>query len=111
MRKAPKNLLNTKKIVEQHPEMEEQLHGIGAVYGKIIFLTRMEKGLTQKELAEKAGVGDKTITRAEGGSENLGTLTYDNIFKALDLSTVAVAELMYHLTRQQGSEESLTVFA
>lgn len=102
MRKPPKNLLNTGNLISKHPEVEDQLHGLGAVYGKIIFAARMEQGLTQKVLAEKAQVGVKTITRAEGGFENLGIVTYNNLFRALNLSTTTVAELMYLMTRQQG---------
>ena len=109
MRKAPKNLLNTTDLVAKHPEVDEQFHGLGAIYGKIIFACRMEQGLTQKELADLAGVGLKTITRAEGGFENLGTSTYNNLFKALKLNTAAVAELMYRLTREQGTQESATL--
>lgn len=84
MRKAPENLLKTSDLVAKHPELEEQLHGLGSLYGKIIFACRMEQGLTQKELADKASIGLKTITRAEGGFENLGTTTYNAILRALD---------------------------
>lgn len=106
MRKAPKNLLNTSDLIAKHPELEEQLHGLGSIYGKIIFANRLEQGLTQKELADKANLGQKTITRAEGGSENLGTITYNAIFRALGLSTAAVAELMYQMTRKQQESAS-----
>ncbi|WP_277586611.1 XRE family transcriptional regulator [Psychrobacillus antarcticus] len=101
MRKPPKNLLNTSDLVAKHPELNENLHGLGSLYGKIIFACRMEQGLTQKELAGKALIGLKTITRAEGGFENLGTTTYNAIFRALGLSTAGVAELMYQMTREQ----------
>lgn len=86
MRKAPKNLLNITNLVLKHPEVEKQLHGLGAVYGKVIFAARMEQGLTQIELAEKAQVDLITITKAEGGFENLGTVTYNNLFNALNLT-------------------------
>lgn len=104
MRKAPKNLLNTSELIAENPDLKEQLHGLGALYGKIIFASRMEQGITQRELADKAGIGLKTITRAEGGFENLGIIMYNAIFRALGLSTASVAEMMYQMTREQ--EES-----
>lgn len=97
----PVNLLKTSDLVANHPELEEQMHGLGALYGKIIFACRLEQGFTQKELADKASIGLKTITRAEGGFENLGTTNYNAIFRALGLSTAGVAELMYQMTREQ----------
>lgn len=108
MKKKPRNLLDG-QLTAGHSDLEEKLYGLGAVYGKIIFASRMEKGLTQRELAEKAGVGLKTVTRAEGGSDNLGTLTYENLFRALDLNTTAVAEMMYQLTHEYRDLESMTV--
>jgi len=101
MRKAPENLLKTSDLVAKHPELEEQLHGLGSLYGKIIFACRMEQGITKKELADKASIGLKTITRAEGGFENLGTTTYNAIFRVLGLGTAGVAELMYQMTHDQ----------
>lgn len=86
MRKVPKDLLNTDNLISKHPEVEEQLHGLGSEYGKIIFAARTEQGLTQTELAEKAQVQLITITKAEGGFENLGTVTYNNLFNALNLT-------------------------
>lgn len=86
MRKSPRNLLSTTNLILKYPEVEEQLHGLGAVYGKVIFATRIEQGLTQMELAERAQVELITITKAEGGFENLGTVTYNNLFNALNLT-------------------------
>ncbi|MGV2623277.1 UNVERIFIED_CONTAM: helix-turn-helix transcriptional regulator [Halobacillus marinus] len=65
--------------------MESFFYGIGATFGKIIFSHRMSFDLTQKQLAERAGVGVKTIHRAEGGSDNLGVQTYEKIFEALGI--------------------------
>ncbi|MBO0588165.1 MULTISPECIES: helix-turn-helix transcriptional regulator [unclassified Sporosarcina] len=53
----------------------------------------MKKGYTQPELADLAKVGVKTISRAEGGVDNLGLETYEKLFKALDLSLNDIAEL------------------
>ncbi|MBP1969044.1 transcriptional regulator with XRE-family HTH domain [Virgibacillus natechei] len=37
------------------------------VYAKVIFARRMGYGYSQQELAKKANIGLKTISRAEGG--------------------------------------------
>jgi len=98
MKKA-KNLLDmtTSFLKEGHADLKESLEGLSPVYAKIIFARRMQYGYSQKELADKAGTGLKTITRAEGGFDNLSTQTYDKIFRALDLSVKDVAEAMIQL--------------
>jgi len=83
MRKAPKDLLDTTKLVTKYPELQGQLHGLEAIYGKIIFAWRLKAGLTQAELAKKANMDVQSIYRAEGGFVNLGTETYHKLFKVL----------------------------
>jgi len=84
-------------IKKEHQDLREVLDGLSPVYAKIIFSCRIANGYSQKELAEVAGVGKKTITRAEDGFENLSTETYNKIFHALNLSIREVAEAMIQL--------------
>lgn len=53
--------------------------------GKHLQLKRIEKGLTQKELAEKARVTSITISSIERGMANPAPLTLAKIAIALDL--------------------------
>lgn len=98
MKKA-KNLLDvtTSLLKEGHSDLKESLEGLSPVYAKIIFARRMQYGYSQQELAKKANIGLKTISRAEGGFDNLSTETYDKIFHALDLNVRDVAEAMIQL--------------
>jgi transcriptional regulator with XRE-family HTH domain len=100
-----KNLLGmtTSLIKEGHSDLKESLEGLSPVYAKVIFARRMECGFSQQELAQKANTGLKTISRAEGGLDNLSTETYDKIFRALKLSVRDVAEAMIHL--KKGDDE------
>lgn len=98
MKKA-KNLLGmTNSLLQKgHPELKEALNGLAPVYAKVIFARRMQCGYSQQELARIAGTGLKTISRAEGGFDNLSIETYDKIFQALNLSVREVAEAMIQL--------------
>lgn len=84
-------------LQESSPELKETLEGLAPIYAQIIFLNRVEQGYSQKELAEKAKVGLKTISRAEGGYDNLSTETYTKIFKVLNLSIQDIAKAMLEL--------------
>lgn len=86
---------------EAHLDLKESLDGLSPVYAKIIFYRRMACGYSQKELANLADIGLKTISRAEGGFDNLSTETYDKIFQALNLSIKDVAEAMIHLDHNE----------
>lgn len=91
MRKG-KNLLDTTELLQIHPELHDLFHSTASIYGNIIFARRMELDLTQSELCKLAKVSLKTIARAEGGSYNLSTETYDKIFRAMNMTPVDVAE-------------------
>jgi ribosome-binding protein aMBF1 (putative translation factor) len=53
-----------------------------------IQLTRRERGLTQKELAEKLGVSQVMISRWENGDENFTVATLAKISSALGIGLV-----------------------
>lgn len=47
---------------------------------------RVERGWTQRQLAEKAGVSLRTITAAEGSEYGINDYTYGRIAKGLGVS-------------------------
>ena len=51
--------------------------------GKILKEKRIEKGMTQAELAEKAGVTIRAITYWEGRKKCMTVESADKVFKAL----------------------------
>lgn len=53
--------------------------------GDSIKKNRIEKGVTRKELAQKIGVSEVTITRYENGTREPKRETLNNIAKALDV--------------------------
>lgn len=89
--------MTTSMLKKGHPDLKETLDGLSPVYAKIIFSRRIALGYSQKELARIADVGQKTLSRAEGGFDNLATETYNKIFQALRLSVREVAEAMIQL--------------
>ncbi|GAB4017104.1 helix-turn-helix domain-containing protein [Spirosoma koreense] len=54
--------------------------------GQLIRESRKAKGLTQKELAEKLGVGEPTVTNYESGKQNLTVDTLQKIAVALGVN-------------------------
>ena len=58
--------------------------------GSIIREERIQRNLTQKELAELTGTGQKTISRIENGNEGA---TLETVFKLL-----AVLQLQIHFS-------------
>ncbi|WP_173918995.1 helix-turn-helix domain-containing protein [Halobacillus sp. Marseille-Q1614] len=96
-----KDLLRVDDIVEEIPELETVFYGIGAAFGKIIFSYRVNQQLTQKQLADKANVGVKTVHRAEGGTNNLGVQTYEKLFKALGINKEKYAEIFSEALKDQ----------
>lgn len=108
MMKKGRNLLDKSRLLKTHPELQEVFYSTAAYHGKIIFARRMEKGLTQSELAKKADVGLKTISKAEGGAGNLGIETYDKIYNALQLTPAEVAEKLLLLAKP---EEAASIYS
>ncbi|MFD2704692.1 helix-turn-helix transcriptional regulator [Salibacterium lacus] len=87
------DITRTDDIVQELPETESFFNGIGATFGHVIFSYRMERGLTQKQLADISGVRLKTIHRAEGGTFDIDARTYEKIFRALDVRKEDVERL------------------
>lgn len=79
------------ELVNDIPELKETF-GIHSVLGELTFAARMDKKITQKDLAELANVGVKTVHRIEGGSGGITDTTYQKVFAALEISNDDIAE-------------------
>ncbi len=55
-------------------------------YGKILMKYRKRRGMTRKELAEKAGVTERAVAYWEKGKRHMTLLSADRVFKVLDVS-------------------------
>jgi len=55
-----------------------------AAIGRELQRVRKEKGLSQEQLAEKAGIAQQLISRIEKGKENISLITLKKISEALD---------------------------
>lgn len=53
---------------------------------------REERGLTQEELAERAGISHSHLSKVENGSRAIGMKTYIKILEALEVIPVLVSE-------------------
>jgi transcriptional regulator with XRE-family HTH domain len=60
--------------------MQEELQSIGKEIKRI----RMDSGLSQKEVAEKAGMKQQNLAAIEAGQRNASYLTLQKIASALD---------------------------
>jgi transcriptional regulator with XRE-family HTH domain len=80
------------ELINDIPELKPTFFSLSSALGELTFAARMEKRITQLELAKLAGVGVKTIHRIEGGSGGITDKTYDKVFAALELSGDTIAE-------------------
>lgn len=79
--------LGREMVKAKNPELHEMLfESTAAIFGQLILEKRMSIGLSQDELASKAGTTQKTISRVEGGNSNVTMSTYEKLFKTLDIS-------------------------
>ncbi len=63
---------------------------------------RLERGMSQKELAAKAGVDTKTINRIENGRHVPTLANAGRICRALDVQSLEVAEFTRAMKERQG---------
>lgn len=54
-------------------------------YGKMLMKYRKRRGMTRKELAEKAGVTVRAVTYWENGKRHMTLLSADRVFRALGM--------------------------
>lgn len=74
-----KLLLKDKKILRAYNELGPEFTVAQAVIGK-----RIEKGMTQSELARKIGTKQSAVSRIESGNYNPSIGLLEKIAKALD---------------------------
>lgn len=60
--------------------------------GRILKETRIRKGMTQAELAKKAGVTIRSITYWENGKKKMTVESADKVFRALEEKLVIGVE-------------------
>lgn len=70
----------------QNEEIKEALESVEYSRSRTIFRRRMELGLSQRELADKADVTQKTISRIEGGDPGIRQTTLVKVYTALNLT-------------------------
>ncbi len=74
-----KLLLKDKEILRAYDELGPEFNVAKAVIGK-----RIEKGMTQAELAKKIGTKQSAVSRIESGNYNPSVGLLEKIAKALD---------------------------
>lgn len=99
--------LGHKILSEKYPDMESSFYSMGFIFGKIILKHRIRKGLTQAQLAEKAGFTPKTIHRVEGGHSNVTIDTYTTLFKLLDIDLNEIIEALNEKKAEMGKQNHL----
>jgi transcriptional regulator with XRE-family HTH domain len=83
----------TDELIEQkYPDLKPNFYGLGAVLGQLTFSARVNQKMTQKQLAEKAGLSPKTIHRIEGGSGGITDTTYQKVFAVLGVYNDDIAD-------------------
>jgi len=77
-----------KKEALKDPQVKKAYDDLEAEYTLIeaVIRKRLEKGLTQKQLAEKVGTKQSAISRLEGGNANPSFSFLEKIAKALNSS-------------------------
>lgn len=79
-----------KRLVSKNEFAKEVLNSKEYEISRIIFKRRMELGFTQQELARKANVTQKTISRIEGADKGVRESTLSKIFDALNIDVDSV---------------------
>lgn len=95
------------EIINDIPELEPTFFSLPSVLGELTFTARMDKKITQKELAEIANVGVKTIHRIEGGSGGITDTTYQKVFTALGVSDEDLSEAFKKKSTKRYREREL----
>lgn len=74
-----------KQRARQNEKAKSYLDGLTNTLAKNIFKLRLEKKITQSQLAELAGVTQKTIYRIESGDPGVKVGTYEKVLNALSI--------------------------
>jgi DNA-binding XRE family transcriptional regulator len=73
-------------------EREARWQAVSAALGDAIRAARVAVGLTQEQLAEAAGLHEKSLSRLERGGENLTLATLVAVADALEISVQMLFE-------------------
>ena len=75
-----------KELIKDRKDLKDTVEGYDPVYElrKKILLLRLDKGLSQEELADKAGMKQSVISRIENGESEPRIETVNRIARALD---------------------------
>lgn len=92
-------------IAKRNPDFKPSGNFLSSEFGKIIFAYRMNAGLTQVQLAERAGVSPSTIHRIEGGSGGITDNTYAKVFEILNIGPSDIAN--FFLERETSDQREL----
>lgn len=75
-----------KASAREIPGVRDYLHSFPAIIGDLVMSRRIQMGLSQEELATKAGMNQDAISRIETGDENVTMETLTGVFKTLGIS-------------------------
>ncbi len=75
-----------KEVFAKDPELKKAYDALEEEFAlaKVVISKRLEKGLTQKQLAEKVGTKQSAIARLESGSSNPSFAFLRKVARALD---------------------------
>ncbi|TDO94226.1 helix-turn-helix protein [Halanaerobium saccharolyticum] len=75
-----------KELIKNRSDLKDTVEGLDPVYElrKKILLLRLDKGLSQEELAARAGMKQSVISRIENGESEPRIETVNRIAKALN---------------------------
>lgn len=75
-----------KELIKDRKDLKDTVEGYDPVYElrKKILLLRLDEGLSQEELADKAGMKQSVISRIENGESEPRIETVNRIARALD---------------------------
>lgn len=75
-----------KEAFERDPDLKKAYDDLELEFSIVeqVIRKRLEKGLSQKQLAEKIGTKQSAISRLEGGNSNPSVAFLEKIAKALD---------------------------
>ncbi|RYM06485.1 XRE family transcriptional regulator [Sporolactobacillus sp. THM7-7] len=76
----------THQLNAQIPGGKEEMFSLENLMGELIFGYRMRRGLSQEELAKRAGIDKKSVYRVEGGHSRISSETYNKLLRALDVA-------------------------
>jgi transcriptional regulator with XRE-family HTH domain len=67
------------------PEIHEYVNSLQVIMGDLVLAKRLHSGWTQAQLATRAGVQQKTISRIEAGDPGVKIGTLDKVMQSLGL--------------------------